>query len=124
MKGLKNFVYNKMPVFIVFEWYNDEFRKSMQRRIVAVYSQESSADSKVSELINTRYLNDKETIETTIEDIQRRGIRDPKTKKVSHVIPKHLTLRLERELASLQNYTTWLNNISEIPYYEEHRLTK
>lgn len=113
-----------MPVYIVFEWYNDEFRKSMQRRVVAVYAQESSADSKVSELINTRYLNNKETIEDTIEDIKRRGVRDPKTKKVSHVVPKHLTLRLERELASLQNYTTWLNNIGELPYYEEHRLNK
>jgi len=113
-----------MPVFVVFEWYNDEFRKSVQRRVDTVFTQESSADSRVTEMINTRYLHDKESLEQTIEDIQRRGLRDPKTKKVSHVVPKHLTLRLERELVSVQNYTVWLRNIGELPYYEEHRLNK
>lgn len=113
-----------MPVYIVFEWYNDHFRKSLQRRVVGVYATEASADARVTELVNSRYIRDRETVETEIENITRRGVRDPKTKKVSHVVPAHLPLRLERELATVQNYHIWLQNIGEIPYYEEHRLVK
>jgi len=113
-----------MPVFVVFEWYQDELRKNLQRRIVGVFVNENSADSKVMEIVNQRYIHDREELENEIEEIERRGKRDPKTRKVSHVVPAWMTQRLERELSTIDRYTTWLRNISELPYYEKRKLEK
>ena len=113
-----------MPVYIVFDWYKDEFLKSTQKKVVGVYTTEKNADAHVDALINKRYLDDREQVEESMEVIKRHGVVDPKTKKTSYHVPKVMTTRLERELGNVNNYTMWLKNVCELPYYEEHRLQK
>ena len=113
-----------MPVYIVFDWYHDDFLKSLQKKIVRVYTSEEHADKQVSQLITQRYLKDVEDTNQEIENIERRGIRNPKTKKISYVVPDHLKRRKDRELADVEKYAQFLKNICELPYYEEQKLCK
>lgn len=113
-----------MPVFIVFTWYNDDYRKSLQKKVENVFTNEDSAAKLVSKLITQRYLRDIDETNDKIEEIERRGVRDPKTKKISHIVPEYLKRRGQKELASVDAYTKYLENISEIPFYEEHKLYK